>query len=118
MVLLLLATQPIKLFQPDGCVFTAPLSKVSEKITPAPAEALELLTETELLERDEETELLKLLERDEETELLERDEETELLERDEETELLERDVEAELEVVLQPVPVTAGTSAAPALLVP
>ena len=106
MVLLLLATQPIKLFQPDGCVFTAPLSKVSEKITPAPAEALELLTETELLERDEETELL------------ERDEETELLERDEETELLERDVEAELEVVLQPVPVTAGTSAAPALLVP
>ena len=109
MVLLLLATQPIKLFQPDGCVFTAPLSKVSEKITPAPAEALELLTETELLERDEETKLLKLLERDEETELLE---------RDEETELLERDVEAELEVVLQPVPVTAGTSAAPALLVP
>lgn len=75
-------------------------------------ELLERLEDIELLERLDDIELLERLEE------LERELETELLERELDTELLERDVEAELEVVLQPVPVTTGTSAAPALLVP
>ncbi len=106
-------------------MFTDPDSKVSENNTPAAAEVLaldELLElerelEIELLERDVETELLER-EIELERELLERDVETELLEREVDTELLEREVDAALDVAPQPVPVTAGTSAAPALFVP
>lgn len=129
MVLLLFATQPMKLFHPEGWVFTDPDSKVSENSTPAAAEVLvldelfelERELEIELLERDVETELLEreleieLLEREVETELLEREIE---LERELEIELLEREVDAALDAAPQPVPVTTGISAAPALLVP
>jgi hypothetical protein len=58
---------------------------------------------------------MELLEREIE---LERELEIELLEREVETELLERDVDEALDAVPQPVPVTTGISAAPALLVP
>jgi hypothetical protein len=110
----LLKTQAIKLFQPAGCWLTVPASKSSLKKLPLVVEELELLDElVELVEPDVELDELELLEDELLLDMVPEDEELELLL---EEELVEPVVELELELeeLLEvPSPVQAGAIKVP-----